>query len=484
MAETSANTPQQNFSLSEINSELLMRLDALDSLLAFTEYTKPDFETAKHHKIICKALERVERGDSKRLMIFAPPRHTKSELASRRFPAWCLGRHPNWQIISSTYSGEFATDFGRDVRDIVGSEEYSKLFPSTKLRADSAAVNRWQTTTGGVYVSVGVGGPITGRGAHIAIIDDPVKNQQDADSQTIRDSVWHWYLTTLKTRLMPGGAIILMMTRWHEDDLAGRLLKEEGDEWEVITLPAVTDGEPLWPEWFPLSELKTHQRHTRTWEALYQQNPTPEEGTYFKRETFHRYRLGEEPKLLHRYITSDFAVTESDTADYTVFGDWGVDHNGNWWLLDRYKEQSSTDKWIQVIIDWMKDKNPVTFFGEGGVIRRSIEPILTQQMRSQQAYRKVEWITRNRDKVAMASSFRGMCEMGMIRVPLTEWGEDFISTLLKFPAGEHDDDVDMASLLGLAVDQGLVPTPPTVEQRPDYGRDRWGKPISSESWRV
>lgn len=443
-------------------------LNARESLLAFTEYTKPDFESARHHTLICDALERVERGDCRRLMIFAPPRHTKSELASRRFPAWYLGRHPNSQIISSTYSGDFASDFGRDVRDIVSSPEYGRIF-DTSLRADSSAVNRWQTDQGGVYVSVGVGGPITGRGAHIAIIDDPVKNQQDAESETIRESVWHWYLTTLKTRLMPGGAIILMMTRWHEDDLAGRILKEEGDEWEVLRLPAIEDGQALWPEWFPVEELETHKKHVRTWEALYQQNPTPEEGAYFSRESFQRYTLGSQPERLHRYITSDFAVTSENDAsdpDYTVFGDWGIDSEGHWWLLNRYKERTTADKWIDVLTGWFKTTQYMKFFGEGGQIRRSVEPFLSTVMKSKGAYTTLEWLTRNRDKEAMAAAFRGMCEMGLIHIPLTDWGEDLITELLKFPAGAHDDQVDMCAMVGLAVNQG-VEAPGERETEPE-----------------
>lgn len=474
--DPSQTTRQQNYSLSEIDSHLLRILDARESLLAFTEYTKPDFEAGEHHKEICDALEwfeqEVEAKRSPRLLIEAPPRHTKSELASRRFPAWCLGRHPEWQLIATTYSGEFASDFGRDVRDIVCSSEYRRLF-DTKLRADSAAVNRWQTTDGGVYVSVGVGGPITGRGAHIALIDDPLKNQQDADSETIKENIWKWYTSTLYTRLMPGGGIVIIMTRWAEDDVAGRAL--ESENFRRVRLQAETDGKALWPEWYPLESLNRIKAAMppRQWQALYQQNPVPDEGVYFSRESLKRFRLGEEPERLHRYIMSDFAVTadaDASDPDYTVFGDWGIDAEGHWWLLDVYRQRTTSDQWLEVLTDWFKDKSPLKFFGEGGQIRRSIEGFLAKMMRRKQSYTSIEWITRNKDKQAMASSFRGMCEMGLVHIPLTEWGEDLVSELLKFPAGAHDDQVDMCSLVGLAVNMGVeAPKGEPVEPGNDDG---------------
>ena len=200
---------------------------------------------AHHHGIICTALEAVERGECNRLMIFCPPRHTKSELASRRFPSWYIGRHPDRQLIGASYNGALASDFGRAVRNISASPEYSQLFPDCELAADSRAANRWNTEVGGAYVAAGVGTAITGRGAHLALIDDPVKDRSDADSQTVRDHTWNWYTNVLYTRLMPGAAIVLIMTRWHEDDLAGRLLEQQdegGEAWEVINLPALGEG--------------------------------------------------------------------------------------------------------------------------------------------------------------------------------------------------------------------------------------------------
>ena len=475
--QTQQNSQQQSYSISPQQAaiEILRRQAAQSNLLAFTNYTKPDFQAGEHHKEIADALDwflkEVELKNSPRLLIEAPPRHTKSELGSRRFPAYVIGKHPDWQLITSTYSGDFATDFGRDVRDIVSSQDYKNLF-QTRLRADSAAVNRWQTEQGGVYVSVGVGGPITGRGAHIALIDDPLKNQQDADSETIKDNIWKWFTSTLYTRLMPGGGIVIIMTRWAEDDLAGMALKQEN--FRRVRLPAVTDGKALWPEWYPIEALDKIKAvmPSRQWQALYQQDPTPEEGTYFSRDSVTRYVLGEQPAQLHRYITTDFAVTEKATADYTVFGDWGVDSDGHWWLLDRYKDQSTASKWINVLSDWIKAKKPLKVFGESGVIRRSIEDFLKHQMRSKNAYASVEWITRTRDKVAMAAAFRGLLEQGMIHIPLTDWGEDLVTELLKFPAGEHDDQVDMCTLLGLAVTQGVAATLPEANPEPevkDYG---------------
>lgn len=477
---------------SEAAQILLERRRAREHLLPFTQYTKPDFEAARHHSVICGALEEFEQDvaakRSPRLLIEAPPRHTKSELGTRRFPAWALGRHPAWQIISTAYSADLASDFGRDVRDIVASQEYARLF-ETRLRQDSAAVNRWQTNGGGVYVATGVGGPITGRGAHIGIVDDPLKNWQDANSETIKESQWNWYTSTFYTRLMPGGGILLILTRWAEDDIAGRALATE--DFRRVRLQAIDEqGRALWPAWYGLDALQKIKSVTppRQWEALYQQNPTPEEGLFFNRESFQRFRLGEEPARLHRYVMSDFGVTdaqESTDPDPTCFGDWGVDHQGHWWLLDRYHDRVSADKWAAQLVDWFKAKKPLKFFGEAGQIRRSVEPFLKTMMRNERAFTTLEWITRNRDKQAMAAAFRGMCELGMIHIPLTDWGEDLISELLKFPAGEHDDQVDMCALVGLAVDKGIAASLPEEEpprERPEDGYAAYDDDDSS--WKI
>ena len=223
-------------------TELLARRHAREDLIGFTTYTFPGFEVARHHSVIASKLEAVERGEIDRLMIFCPPRHSKSELASRRFPAWFLGRHPGNQIICCSYGDDLAHEFGRDVRNIVAGDEFSRVYPTVSLAPDSQAANRWKTAQGGSYLAAGVGSGITGRGAHVLLIDDPHKDRAEANSQTVRDGIWNWYRSTAYTRLMPGGAIVLIQTRWHEDDLAGRLLQAQengGDRWEVVSLPAL-----------------------------------------------------------------------------------------------------------------------------------------------------------------------------------------------------------------------------------------------------
>lgn len=276
---------------------LLERRQARDSLLPFVTLTKPDFEVGRHHEMIASCLERVESGEVDRQMIFCPPRHTKSELATRRFPAWYLGRHSNAQVISASYNSELASDFGREVRNLVAHPTYSQIFPGVGLSEDSQAANRWHLKSGGQYIAAGVGTAITGRGANLIIVDDPIKDRQEADSETTRARIWDWYRSVLYTRLMPGGSIVLIQTRWHDDDLAGRLLmeaEEGGDQWDIVELPALArgedplgreKGEALWPEWYPEERLLQIKSviGSRDWSALYQQEPQAEEGDSFSR---------------------------------------------------------------------------------------------------------------------------------------------------------------------------------------------------------
>lgn len=473
-------------------SELLARRRARERLIDFTTYTKPDFKVGAHHRQIAEALESVERGECDRLMIFAPPRHTKSELASRRFPAWFLGRHPDRQLIAATYSGDFALDFGRDVRGIVNGEEFKALFPDVALAADSQAANRWHTNKGGVSVYVGVGGPITGRGAHIALIDDPFKNREEADSEIRRETVWKWYTSTLRTRLMPGGAIVLILTRWHEDDLAGRLLERQGSEWKVIELPAIAnentaEEKALWPEWYDLQALRRIRSDVgpRDWSALYQQRPTPDDGTYFLREWFRWY--DDEPKHLNRYVCSDYAVSDGK-GDWTEHGAFGIDPDDNLYVLDWWSGQTAADVWIETLLDMVQQHKPFAAFGESGVIRKAVEPYITRRARERKTFCRFEWITRTGDKAAMARGFQARASMGKVYLPKgAPWVEELLRQLLTFPAGKHDDKVDVCALMGMALDQAH----PAIAQREESARkpvDRWarafGEHDEEDNWKT
>ena len=466
----------------------MRRRSARRNLIPFTEYTNPAYEPAGHHKLIAEALEAVERGEIDRLMIAMPPRHGKSELASRRFPAWYLGRNPTKQIIAASYNNDLASDFGREVRNIVRSPEYSKLFEGG-LAEDSRAANRWNTTAGGAYVAAGVGTAVTGRGAHILLIDDPIKDREEAESETKRDTVWNWYTSTAYTRLMPGGAVIVIQTRWHEDDLSGRLLEAEasgGDKWHKLILPAINEkGEALWPERYDLPALERIKsaislKGVRDWESLYQQNPTPGEGTFFQRGWFNRHT--DPPPHRHIYITSDFAVSEG-RGDFTEHGVWayGADdclHQVDWW-----RGQTAADEWIEKLIDLIEKWRPLCYFGEQGVIEKAVRPMLVRRMRERRVNCRMEWIPSIADKPTRARSFQARAAVGKVSLLKDERGEQLLGQLISFPAGKYDDGVDVCGLMGRVIDQahpGVLPPTQAPATRP---RDYRPEP-KADNWRT
>lgn len=446
---------------------------ARESLIKFTSYTLPNYFPASHHHRICEKLEAVERGEIDRLMIFMPPRHGKSELASKRFPAWCLGRNAHRQIIAASYNSDLASDFGRNVRNIVASSEFAEVFPGTSLAADSQAANRMNTNKGGSYIAAGVGTAVTGRGADIALIDDPFKDREEADSERRRDLVWDWYRSTLFTRLMPGGAVVVILTRWHEDDLAGRLLEQEPGQWDILSLPAIDEaGKALWPEWYDVPALERIKATIgpREWSALYQQRPQPDDGTYFQRAWFPSWE--QKPELRY-YGTSDYAVTDGG-GDYTVHRVWGIDSTGAVYRVDGWRGQTASDVWIEKKLDLIAKHKPLAWFGEGGVIQKAVEPMINRRMRERNVYCRLEWLPSVADKPTRARSFQAMAASGRVRF---EPGAD-LSEFLVFPAGKHDDDVDCASLIGRAIDQAhpaIIKTAPTQQKG-----DRWDKAFKED----
>ena len=460
LSSESASLPRQFLlsslaELEDLQKQLKIR-QARKSLLQFTEYTNPLYARAGHHERIAAKLEAVERGEIDRLMIFMPPRHGKSELASKRFPAWALGRNPRRQIIAASYNSDLANDFGRSVRNIVAEPEFGQVFPSVTLAQDSQAANRFNTSSNGSYIAAGVGTAVTGRGADIGLIDDPFKDREEADSERRRDLVWDWYRSTFYTRLMPGAAVILIQTRWHEDDQAGRLLEHDAGQWEVLDLPAISDGKALWPEWYPIETLERIKATIgqREWSALYQQQPQPDEGTFFQRAWFKEW---DHLPALRYYGTSDYAVTDGG-GDYTVHRVWGIDAEGAIYRVDGWRGQTTADVWIERKLDLIAKYKPLAWFGESGVIKRAVDPMLQRRMRERRVFCRI----------------------------YLEKGAD-LSEFLVFPAGKHDDDVDTASMIGLAIDQAH-PAIVSVKQQKTSPGDRWAKAMDKDgedaSWKT
>jgi predicted phage terminase large subunit-like protein len=468
---------------------VLKRREAQRSLLSFTRYTFPEFETSQHHECIIDALQRVEAGLCRRLIIQMPPRHGKSELASRRFPAWFMGKHPNEPLITASYGQELSSDFGREVRNIVNSPEYNSVFNNIKLSTDASAAHKWKIEGHrGEYFAVGIGTATTGRGAKILLIDDPHKNREEADSVLERQRVWDWYRSTAFTRLMPQGAIVLIMTRWHDDDLAGRLLKQAEEDpnippWEVLSLPAEAEendplgralGEPLWPEWYNKADLMERRAVLghREYMALYQQQPTTNEGNYFSLEWFKEYTRDTLPPRheLRFYGCSDYATSERRGTDWTVHTVFAIDMQDNIYVMAMWRERKQPKEWIENCIDLMAKYKPTAWAEERGQILNSVGPFLTERMRERGVYCHREQFTPSRDKTVRARAIQGRAEMGMIYFPRhAPWRADAIDELIKFPSAKHDDIVDTFSLLGLMLEKlrgGKAPKPPKEDLSP------------------
>lgn len=417
-------------------------------------------------------------------MLLCPPQHGKSQITSRRFPAYLLGHEPTEDWISASATADLAEGFGRDVRNCIASREYRALFPETLLAEDSTAKGRWHTKQGGGYVAIGVGGQLYGKGGG-AIIDDPFGSWADAQSELQREKVWEWYTGTLYNRIRPGRPIILIQHRMHEDDLAGRLIEQQkagGDKWEIVNLPADLN-DPPWPERYDRSALQRIKDNTdpRQWSALYLQNPTPDEGTFFKREWFKFYKT---PPRLNHFMSSDFAVTE-DGGDYTEIGTHGVDANDDLYLAVSYwYGQKSADVWVDTVCDQILRHKPLAHFGESGVIKRAVEPFLKKRMRERKAYCRIDdcWLPSIHDKPTRARALQARASMGKVWLPDTEGGHRILTQLLQFPGGKFDDAVDMCALVARAIDQVH---PATVLSEPKtQKRDRWDDDEEVNSWKI
>lgn len=465
---------------------------AYSRLISYAAYQWPGYKDAAHHRLIARKLEAVERGDIKRLMIFMPPRHGKSMLASEFFPSWYLGRNPDHYVIAATYAQDLADDFGRKVRNQIADETYGQIFPGVGLKDDSSAVKRFHvqgpkdalaTTQAGAYFAVGVGGPLTGRGAHLLLIDDPVKNREEADSETVRRRVRDWYTSTAYTRLMPGGRIVVIQTRWHEDDLSGWLLREHGHEgWDVLSLPALkADGTALWPDQYdvPTLELIRSSVGTRDWSALYQQEPTPDTGDFFKSEWITPVNAMPPRETMRVYGGSDYAVT-ADGGDYTVHAVIGMDPDENLYLLDLWRKQAASDEWVEAWCDLVLKWKPLEWAEETGQIKSGVGPFLEKRARERRAFCVRSQFPTRGDKAVRAQSIRGRMAMRGLRIPANvPWKADFTAELLRFPAGVNDDQVDAIGLVGQILDKMFGGN--AVKRPENKPRDRWSSSDDTET---
>ena len=453
---------------------------------------------AAHHSLLLGALQDVADGVTPNLMVFMPPGSAKSTYVDVVFVPWFMARQPKQNVILASYGSDLARKQGRRARQLVKSRGFGELFDA-KLSADSSAADEWSLTNGSEYMAGGLLSGITGNRADLGVVDDPVKGREDAESDVIRRKTKAAYEDDFCTRLKPGGRQVIIQTRWHEDDLSGSILPldwagesgavkgRDGRQWRVVCLPALANrsddplgramGEPLWPEWFSVDHFAPFQKNPRTWSALFQQRPQPDEGTFFNRDWFKTW--GKLPSPVRYYGTSDYAVTDGG-GDYTVHRVWGVDHEGNLYRVDGWRGQTAADEWTERKLDLIAKWKPLAWFGEGGVIQRAIEPMLRRRMRERRVFCRLEWLSSINDKATRARGFQSRAAMGTV---FFEPGAD-VSEFLSFPAGRHDDDVDCASMIGRALDDAH-PAILQTTHKSNNPPDLWGRQSREEaSWKT
>lgn len=450
---------------------------AKENLIDFSILTHPRYETNWHHEVIASALEDVERGTIDRLIIMVPPRHGKSELASIRFPAWFLGRNATKEIITASYSADLAIDFGAKTRSLIEDEQYQSIF-DLRLKQDERAKAKWLTQKGGGYTSVGIGGPLTGRGAHVLIIDDPIKNREEAESEVYRNKVWSWYTSTAYTRLEKGGAVILILTRWHMDDLAGRILASpDAKRWTVISLPAIAlrdeeyrkQGEALWPEKYDLTELGNTKQviGTYDWSSLYQQTPILSENQEFKPHFFKKRTQEEVDRLnTRKFLTIDTAISKEASADFTGFCDNSIDSQ-NFWNLKAWKMKVGPKDLIDILFTLHEKRSYEKIGIEKTIYLQAIKPFLDDEMRKRNKFLPVVDLEHNQR--AKEVRIRGLIpryESGSIFHIGNECA-DLEEELMTFPLGVHDDVADAAAYQ-LQIAQGGSNTPRMTVSKPNW----------------
>lgn len=440
--------------------EAIDREQGQKSFLGFIERVWPGFIHGNHHKIMADAFERVANGKLKRLIINMPPRHTKSEFASVHLPAWYLGRYPDRKVIQTSHTAELAVGFGRKVRDLLVDPKFQAIFPDVNLKADSKAAGRWNTNHKGEYYAIGVGGAVTGKGADLFIVDDPHSEQEAALAEfnpEIYDKVYEWYTSGPRQRLQPGGAIVIVMTRWGQRDLTAQVLRaqmerEGSDKWEVIELPAILQNpeRSIWPEFWPLEELKSIQAELPLpkWMAQYQQNPTSDVAALIKRDWWQRWEKPDPPQCDIVIASIDTAFGKTERSHYTACTTWGVfrkEKDGeslqNLILLDAWKDKLSFPALKAKAKDHFDEYEPDIMLVE----KKSAGEPLMYELRAMgipvQEYTPV----RGNDKISRVNSITDIFSSGLVWAPDKRWAEEVIEECASFPAGANDDFVDTVS---------------------------------------
>lgn len=444
----------------------------------YLELMRPGFLCPEHVQLLIDKLEAVERGEITRLAISMPPRHGKSYTVSESFPAWFLGRNPDKYVIAATYAMELSEDFGRKVRNQIMDPAFHEIFPDADISPDSTAIKRFNMVQGGVYFAVGAGGPITGRGAHVLLIDDPIKGHEEADSELQRNNLIEWYKSVAYTRMMPGRhAIVVVATRWHEDDLIGWIERNCSHEnWDIVNLPAIAretdplgrkEGEALWPDpmnGFPIERLRSTEKTLgpRIWSSLYQQSPVSDDGNIFKRKHFQIWRKSEPPKCEYVLQSYDTAYEDNATADYSAIQTWGIfkDENGvhNAILLSSLAERLQFPQLREKAVALYHKHEPDVVLIENKASGASLR---------QELYRAgIPILPYNPDKskIARAHAASPIIEAGRVWIPEgKDWAEELVNQAVAFPNGRRDDQVDAMTQALIRLQQGFLVRMPDLQ---------------------
>jgi predicted phage terminase large subunit-like protein len=479
-------TEQEAFyEAAEIYLNSMKRETAQKDFMAFVHEMWPGFINGAHHKIMAKKFEDIANGKTRRLIINMPPRHTKSEFGSYMLPAWFLGRDPSKKIIQCSNTAELAVGFGRKVRNLVGSEQYAKIFPNVTLRSDSKAAGRWSTNANGEYFAIGVGGTVTGKGADLLIIDDPHSEQEAAiaaSNPEVYDKVYEWYSSGPRQRLQPGGSIIVIMTRWSKRDLTGRILKsaleKDGDEWDIIEFPAILpSGKALWPQFWDIKELEVLREELPLpkWQAQYQQQPTSEEGALVKRDWWKKWEQETPPQCTYVIQSWDTAFTKNERSDYSACTTWGVFYlnedelQPNIILLDAFKERLEFPELKEKAFNMYKEWMPDSFIVEG---KASGLPLIGELRRMGIPVSEFT-PTRGNDKIARLNSVTDLFASGKVWAPPRRWADEVIEEMASFPNSDHDDLVDSSTQALIRFRQGgFIQLPSDEPDEPQYFKSK------------